>query len=106
MTKFGELTNAFWRFDQNLATWTLASWFFGELVFWRLGIWRVGFFGEWTITHIIIFTSVHEKLNARKILVFAKYMFYLINYIQTIPDMIFQYIVHEGHPTSYIFKKL
>ena len=36
--KFGELTNAFWRVDQNLA-----SWFFGDLEFGELVIWRVGF---------------------------------------------------------------
>ena len=56
--EFGDLTNAFWRVDQNLASWFFGDLEFGELAFWRLGIWRVGFlaswfFGELTITLFI-----------------------------------------------------
>ena len=36
MKYFGELTNAFWRVDQNLASWSFGDLEFGELVFWRV----------------------------------------------------------------------
>ena len=41
--KFGELTNACWRVDQNLESWFFGDLEFGELVIWRVGFWRVDY---------------------------------------------------------------
>ena len=61
MIKFGELTNAFWRVDQNLASWFFDDLELGELIF--LASW---FFGELTMTRRITihsFPTYHSSLN-------------------------------------------